>query len=76
MTNPLLKAAGIQPATRGFTAERDLLNAAWECVQELRRTSSISVRRRCCDATVFAPHTVYCPVAAFDKAAKFFQEDV
>lgn len=76
MTDPLLKAAGITPDTPGHSAERDLLDAAWECVQALRDTYDTCGTRICCGTMSYRQHKNDCPMVAFDEAAKFFQEDV
>ena len=79
MTNPLLKAAGITPDTKGHSAERALFDAAWRCVEQLRGALVIvddDTPSICCGTSFFSPHTDDCPLAAFDKAAKIFQEDV
>ena len=79
MTNPLLKAAGITPDTKGHSAERALFDAAWRCVSRLRRSSATSRGHSihpCCRLSAWGGHAADCPLAAFDEAAKFFQEDV
>ena len=80
MTNSLLKAAGITTDTKGHSAERELFNAAWACVEQLRYNHRYqprnSWRRRCCDTPMDFPHIDNCPLVTFDKAAKHFQEDV
>lgn len=69
MTNPLLKAAGITPATKGHSAERELFEAAWRCVAAAKSAPCRHAYRRAECSTCAA-------LAAFDEAAKFFQEDV
>lgn len=76
MSNPLFKAAGITPDTKGHSAERALFDAAWECVEQLCASVNDDDTRLCCGANFYKPHAEHCPVAAFDKAATFFQEDV
>ena len=76
MTNPLLKAAGITPDTKGHSAERALFGAAWQCVEILRYSYDNDDARICCGTMSYRPHEDNCPLAAFDEAAKFFQEDL
>ena len=76
MTNPLLKAAGIAPDTKGHSAERALFDAAWECVEQLRELR-IHVSRggkvvACCTPREHERHAADCPLVAFDKAAMVF----
>ena len=79
MSNPLLKAAGITPDTKGHSAERELFEAASRCTERLRETI-IPLRygaiKACCASFCAEPHTDQCPLVAFDEAAKFFQEVV
>ena len=77
MTNPLLKAAGITPDTKGHSAERALFDAAWACVERLRRTRQLEgAVRACCRTPPPDEHKKSCPIRAFDKAEKAFLEDV
>ena len=76
MSNPLLKAAGITPDTLGHEAERALFEAAWKCVNRLRDSIDSDGTSYCCGAGFYRLHTTNCPLAAFDEATKFFQEDV
>lgn len=81
MTNPLLKAAGITPDTPGHSAERALFDAAWACITFVRQNlcegyEPAVFRRQCCGTYSRDSHTADCPLVAFDKAAKYFQEDV
>ena len=68
MSNPLLKAAGLQGGVKGFAAERALFDAAWELVNaaQVSPCRHYSEQDGCvvCEA-----------LAAFDKAAKVFQEE-
>lgn len=73
MSNPLLNAAGITPDTPGHSAERALFEAAGECVELLRNTYMYEARI-CCESLSYRPHAGNCPVAAFDRAAKLFEE--
>ena len=66
---PLLKAAGITPDTKGHEAERALFSAAWECVKAARAAPCRHAYRQ-------AECNTCAALAAFDEAAKFFQEDV
>lgn len=77
MTNPLLKAAGITPDTKGHSAERALFDAAWACVMRLRDNeySFGQVFRVCCRTQITVNHRECCPLTAFDEAAKYFQEE-
>lgn len=73
MSNPLLIAAGITPDTPGHSAEWVLFDAASECVEILRDAYTYEVRI-CCESLTYRPHAGNCPVAAFDRAAEFFEE--
>lgn len=77
MTNPLLKALGITPDIGRHAPELvALFDAAWECVRALKSSQATLNRNPCCYLRLGDPHFDNCPLAAFDKAAKFFQEDV
>lgn len=69
MSNPLLKAAGITPYTKNRSAEWALFEAAWQCVKAARAAPCRHAYRQAECSTCAA-------LAAFDEAAKFFQEEV